>query len=338
VSRKTISGPTEPVNQTTKGYQPLTAGLAVLLTICVFAMIWVGSLVTPHGASLPQAYGWTMFRDPPSTWFRGGFDLAVETGYRCLASIAVLISIGLLIVGMLYEQRVWFKWWSGLVLLVVIVQALLGGFRVHMDQPTAAMLHGCFAQLLLAIATGTVVMSSRWWFNAPQSASATICPTSSRLAKSITGLLLVSYLQVVVGAQLRHVTGNTDPSAFMGLVHIHLVLAGLVFLLSLLVAIWTLASRHLIGGVKWPALLILGAVLLQIGLGLATWLVNYALPWQELRADLAGYTIQFMGYWESAVNTAHVVTGAFIIFATSVLCCKAWRSCWTNGLASVATK
>ncbi len=304
---------------------------AVILTVSVFPLIWVGGLVTTYGAGMavpdwPNTYGWNMFSYPASTWLYGGFDLMVEHGHRLLASLAGLLAIGLLLAAIAWEKRRWFKWWCAFVLIAVIAQGLLGGFRVTLDARTFAMIHGCTAQLFLAIATATAVMSSRWWFSIDKLVVGAVLPASRGLSRAVSGLLLVAYLQVIAGAQLRHVTGGTEPTAFMGLVHIHLTMAAVVGLTSLIVALLVAKNRHLIGGVKRPALSILIVVLLQICLGVGTWVVNYAIPWQEVTPELAGYTITSKGYWESIIVTAHVATGALIISLGTVLCARAWRS------------
>jgi cytochrome c oxidase assembly protein subunit 15 len=267
-----------------------------------------------------------MFLYPPSTWLYGGFDLMVEHGHRLLGSLAGLFAIGLVIAAWIREDRKWFKWWCVFVLLAVIAQGLLGGIRVRLDARTFAMIHGCTGQLFLAIATATAVMSSSWWRSIGRLTGSNSLPASKLLARAGTVLLIFAYCQVVAGAQVRHVTGGTEPSAFMGLVHIHLTLAFVVLIASLWVAFLVLKNRHLLGGVKWPGVSILFVVFIQICLGIATWIVNYALPWQEISTELSQYTIQSKGYWESMIVTAHVATGALIISLATVLCLRSWRS------------
>lgn len=319
-------------------YSRLVKWLAVILTITVFPLIWVGGMVTTYGAGMavpdwPQTYGWNMFLYPPSTWLYGGFDLMVEHGHRLLGSLAGIFAIALSLAAAICQRRSWFKWWCAFVLLAVIGQGLLGGIRVRMDARTFAMIHGCVGQLFLAIATATCVMSTRWWFDVARElkSSSNNRPASKNLTRLSTALLLVAYCQVIAGAQVRHVTGGTEPTAFMGLVHIHLTLAALVFVLSLTVATLLIRSRHLIGGVRWVGMLILAVVLVQIGLGIGTWIVNYAMPWQGLTPQLSGYTIQSKGYWESLTVTAHVATGALIVALATLLTVRTWR-CRAVGL------
>jgi cytochrome c oxidase assembly protein subunit 15 len=328
-----------------------THGFAVLLTATAFPLIWVGGLVTTYGAGMavpdwPNTYGWNMFLYPPSTWLFGGFDLLVEHGHRLLASLAGLIAIALWIVALRNDGRRWFRWWCGAVLMAVILQGLLGGVRVLLDERVVAMVHGCSAQLFLAMVTATAVMSSRWWvfggtLSNPSGSAANPrkVPASRFLAVTASILLAMTYLQVVAGAQLRHVPTSARPELFMGLVHLHLTFAALVLLTSLAAVISAARTPGLWGGVKLPVFFILFTVVFQLGLGTSTWLMNYALPWQELNGALAGYTITAKGYWESVITTTHVATGALLVSLSALLAVRAWRSraVWANGSPNLCT-
>ena len=206
--------------------------------------------------------------------------------------------------------------------------------RVLLDERVAALVHGCAAQLFLAMVTATAVMSSPWWSGGFQrelvckSGSQTHArqPASRFLACLMSFLLVIAFCQVIAGALLRHVPITTLPGTFMGLVHVHLMLAGLVFLTSLVAASNVLFAPRLWGGVKKPVFLILVVIVLQLVLGFGTWMANYALPWQELNLALAKYTITAKGYWESIVITSHVATGALIICLSTLTAVRAWRS------------
>jgi cytochrome c oxidase assembly protein subunit 15 len=141
-----------------------------------------------------------------------------------------------------------------------------------------------------------------------------------------TALVLFSYLQLIVGAQLRHVTGTTPSKMFMMFVHSHLTLAAVVGVLALVLAAFAGLSRRTPPRVRRPAFLIVLLVFAQIALGIATWIVNYALPWQEIDAALAAYTIQAKGYSESLIVTAHMATGSLIISLGTVAALRAWRT------------
>ncbi len=315
--------------------------LAVAMTLISFPLIWLGGMVTTYGAGMavpdwPTTYGRNMFAYPLSKWLYGGFDLMVEHGHRLIGSILGVVAIALVVAVFFADHRRWFRWWCVAVLLAVVAQGSLGGIRVRLDDRVLAMIHGCGGQLFLAMATATAAMSSRWWqaganlfasqlepHTGPRKVNA---PAGRWMAIALTMLLMAGYGQVVAGAQLRHAQSTMKPEQFFGFVHIHLTIAAFVLAISLIVAMLAIRSRNLWAGVKWLPFLILAVVLLQIALGVATWLVNYAAPWQELTDWLAEYTITSKGYWESATVTAHVATGAIIVSLSTLACLRAWRS------------
>lgn len=321
-------------------YSRVVHALAVILTVAVFPLIWVGGLVTTYDAGMavpdwPGTYGWNMFAYPVSTWLFGPFDLLVEHSHRLLGALAGFLCIGLLIAAWRYQSRRWFVWWCGGVLLAVMIQGGLGGARVVLDQRTIAMIHGCTGPLFFAIATATAVMSSKWWFlgcSAAQnrdnggSDTAQSEETGRVVLWASTGLLAASYLQLTIGAQLRHATASIHPKMFMGFVHLHLTLAAIVLLLVLVTTAAALVARQTPTCVKRPALMLVLLVVVQITLGIATWIVNYALPWSEMTQGLANYTILAKGYWESLIVTAHMATGSLIISLAVVVALRAWRS------------
>ncbi len=265
-------------------------------------------------------------------WLFGPFDLLVEHSHRLLGTVAGFLSIGLLLSAWFFESRKWFKWWSAFVLLAVIAQGALGGARVVLDQRTFAMIHGCTGPLFFAIATATAV-SARAGGWADRAVSTDW--TTSRATWMATGLLLASYFQLTLGAQLRHVTGAVSHSTFMMFVHSHLTMAAIVACLAVAVAASTGLRADTPRAVRFPAGLLVVLFLVQIGLGIATWVVNYALPWQELSETLASYTILAKGFWESIIVTAHMATGSLIISLATVTALRAWRSRVVGGAREV---
>lgn len=334
-SRSSANVDQEP---TRDSYHRTTYALACVLTLAVFPLIWVGGLVTTYDAGMavpdwPGTYGWNMFAYPASTWLFGPFDLLVEHSHRLLGSLAGFLSIGLVIAAFCYDSRRWFRWWCVGVLAAVIAQGALGGARVVLDQRTFAMIHGCTGPLFFAIATATAVFSSRWWIERVGQGSHAEMSVAQlrgrrRFAWLATMLVAASYCQLIMGAQLRHVTAAISHSAFMGFVHTHLLLAAVVALLALVLLGFSLFSPSLVARVRRPAGWLGLLVALQIGLGIATWIVNYALPWSEVNRSLAAYTISAKGYWESMIVTAHMATGSLIIAVASVAALRAWRSSW----------
>ena len=312
-------------------YRPLGYSSAVhyvswALALTVFPLIWVGSLVTTYDAGMavpdwPTTYGANMFAYPIQTWLFGPFDLLAEHSHRLLGSLAGFLTIGLVICAFWFDQRGWFRWWSLLMLVAVIGQGVLGGMRVVLDARTLALVHGCTGPFFFAMACATVLFSSKFWYHASDSRYWLTGATARRTA---TLMALLSFMQLTIGAQMRHITGNASPQYFMGFVHLHLTLAGAIVFCSLL--LWATASRLSAPPTRRSALGLVLLVLVQVALGIGTWLVNYAAPWSELTQELARYTIEAKGYFESMVVTAHVATGSLIICFSTVAALAAWRT------------
>ncbi len=308
------------------GYSTAVQFCAWILALIVFPLIWVGSLVTTYDAGMavpdwPTTYGYNMFAYPLQTWLYGPFDLLAEHSHRLLASLAGLLTIALVICAFLFDQRKWFRWWTLLVLAAVIGQGVLGGMRVLLDARTLALIHGCTGPLFFAMASATVIMSSKFWMHASDNR---LWQTGPAARWSSTVLAVASFAQLTVGAQLRHVTGEATPQYFMGFVHLHLTLAAVIVLVSMV--LWASTTRLAAPPTRAAAFGLVLLVLVQVALGIGTWLVNYALPWPELTEQLARYTIVSKGYFESMVVTAHVATGSLIICFSTVASLAAWRT------------
>jgi heme A synthase len=78
-------------------------------------------------------------------------------------------------------------------------------------------------------------------------------------------------------------------------------------------------------GLREPANALLGLLILQLLLGIGTWMANYALPWSETTGELARYVIAAKGYWESMLVTAHQATGSLLIASSTWLICRVAR-------------
>ena len=307
--------------------------LAFLAMLFIFPLIWVGGVVTTHDAGMavpdwPGTYGYNLFLYPLATWLYGPFDLLIEHGHRLLGSWVGFLAIGLCGAAWLYEPRRWYRWASVGLLLAVIAQGLLGGFRVVFDERTIAMLHGCGGPLVFAYATFMATAASTDWRRQGVS-SDTTGGVGKGLWRLSWCLLVATIIQLVLGAQLRHALPDTRPATFMAMVHLHLTFAVVVSVLIVWVAMAVrrkdLADKRVFSGVRKPANWLLSLLVVQLVLGIGTWFVNYSLPWSELFPGLARYVIAAKGYWESMVVTAHQATGSLLISMSVWLVCRVGR-------------
>src|SRR6478752_723114 len=205
---------------------PWPQRLAVALALVTFPLIWVGGLVTTYKAGMavpdwPGTYGYNLFLYPWQTWLAGPWDLFIEHGHRLLGASAGILAIGLVVAVLVTDRR------PGLVaaacgaLVLVIFQGALGGARVRLDARLLAMLHGCVGPLFFAYLAGLVVVTSNWWHEAEQLSS----PDGQRLTRAAWTTAVIVYLQLVLGAVVRHVPLGAAPGIFRAALVCHLVLA-----------------------------------------------------------------------------------------------------------------
>ena len=78
------------------------------------------------------------------------------------------------------EPRRWVRWTATGLLLAVICQGLLGGFRVTEINLSLAIIHGIFAQCTLCLAGALVLVTGRWWARAQPATFTRFAPPRRR--------------------------------------------------------------------------------------------------------------------------------------------------------------
>ena len=298
---------------------------ATLLVCATFPLIWVGGLVTTYDAGMavpdwPGTYGYNLFLYPWQTWIFGPWDLFIEHGHRLLGAAAGLLTIGLVISVFLCDRRPWLRWLSVAALVAVVGQGLLGGMRVLADERTLAMIHGCTGPAFFALCAAIWVMTSRSW-NGASIESSEAGGSLHRLVITTCGL---AYLQLIVGALLRHIPVHASPDTFRAYVMFHLVGAGLTVVHVLLLAakIWRRFRQP--SGLKAPALALVGLLGIQVGLGVATWVSKYGWPVQsDSLRWIAGHLIEARGFLPAVIITGHVAAGSLILATSTVIAVRA---------------
>jgi cytochrome c oxidase assembly protein subunit 15 len=294
---------------------------AVLLSLLTFPLIWLGGLVTTYDAGMavpdwPGTYGYNLFLYPWSTWFFGPWDLFIEHGHRLLAAVVGLVVILMLVSSYGAHVPRHVRGCAWVALLLVLLQGGLGGLRVLFDARTIAMVHGCLGPSFFAFAVVLAVSSSRFW----RSQSMIISRNAAGLRRLALATALLAGLQLLLGAQLRHVAEMTAPRYFSLFVVFHVFVAVVLVGHGLVLA----ARMYSLGrsGYAFQVITHLLVVLLlaQIALGASTWVVKYGWPvWFADWRFAASYTVQAASWWQSVVVTAHVAMGAMIL-AMAVVC------------------
>src|SRR5256885_8049020 len=128
-------------------YHPALHRIALLTACATFPLIFMGGLVTSHGAGMsvpdwPNSYGYNMFLFPPRFWVGG---ILYEHTHRLMGTVIGFLSIVLAIYAWKVEERQWVRNLALAVLGAVILQGVLGGLRVVWVKLDLAIVPACFA-------------------------------------------------------------------------------------------------------------------------------------------------------------------------------------------------
>lgn len=302
---------------------------AILLGCVTFPLIWAGGLVTSTDAGMavpdwPNTYGYNMFSYPFESWFFGPWDLFIEHGHRLLGSTAGLVAIMLMISTFRNTSNGCLRWMSVFALLLVILQGLLGGVRVLAADRILAMVHGCVGPAFFAFsaAFATVLYQNSRVTNSrePNNSNALKSEkTGSTLRTLAIGLTVGSFLQLVLGANMRHIEESASFHWFRLLVVLHVVFATVVLLIALATL---LARRSDVRGesIRTSSKLVTLFVLIQYGLGVGTWITKYHWPFGSDQSSLfSGLLILDKSMLQTSIVTSHVAMGSLILMTSTVM-------------------
>ena len=307
---------------------------ALVLACATFPLVWVGGLVTTTDAGMavpdwPSTYGYNLFLYPWKTWLFGPWDLFVEHGHRLLAATVGLLTIFLLAALWRCDQRRWVRQLGGVALFLVIAQGVLGGMRVLLDERLLAMFHGCVGPLFFALTVSLVVVTSQAWRGTGVSACENLKTRSQKFDSRLLHQLgtvrslvvltcLLVFVQLGLGALLRHMPVGAKPSTFATVAQFHVGLA-LLLAFDVGVLLWlAVACLRRVPLLRNLALVLALLTAIQLGLGVGTWAVKYSIArWVSNIPWLASYTIKAGSWLQTHVVTAHVAVGSLML-ATSV--------------------
>jgi cytochrome c oxidase assembly protein subunit 15 len=288
---------------------------AKFVAACTVILVLAGSFVTSTGSGLsvpdwPTTYGSNMFTFPPSKWVGGIF---YEHGHRLIASTVGFLTIVLAAWLWRVEPRRWMRWLGVSALLAVILQGVLGGLTVLFFLPApVSTAHAALAEIFFCLTIAIALFTSPSWLNGDASIDD---PRLRQLATMTTSLV---YLQILVGAAMRHSHAGLAipdfPLMFGHLVPDHWDAKIAVNFAHRLGALLVASSIALTTSHVWahqrsqrrlstPAALLVMLVAIQVTLGALTILTR-------------------RNEW---INSLHVVCGALVLATSLVLTLRSWR-------------
>lgn len=276
-------------------------GFAVLTVVLTVVLLFLGAVVTTFRVGMADPI-W-----PTAPWYLLVFDYEPRAGFliehthRLAGWIVGACSI-VLAIGLWVEARKSPLRWLGWVALgAVIIQGLLGGFRVRLHAllgPNLALVHGVFAQVVFCVLVSVMVLTSP---RRPCEIAEEDRVPLRRRAMFLVGIVL---LQLVWGAMIRQDHGKVAA-------RLHLLTAfGVVATATWLVVGMTrrpttwMAMRRL-------GILLTGLLVGQVILGVEAWLSKFARGF-FMELQTAPTILQ------ATFRTFHVVVGAGVL-ATSVV-------------------
>jgi len=273
--------------------------LAVITAGATIVLIFVGGLVTNTGSALavpdwPTTFGHNMFLFPWSQMIGG---ILYEHTHRLIASTVGMLTVALAISLWVSEPRRWVRVLGLVAVAVVIVQGVLGGLRVVLLEHGLALVHGCVAQVFLAIMVSLAAVTAPSW-DAMASGRAAVADGRLRTLARITVPLI--YLQLVFGALLTH-TGTRLDAHLLGAV-------------AVTVAVGLLVGRVLQAHdapveLRRPATVLVGLLCVQLTLGLGAYLwrftaISASVPFECGLAVLVTHRLTGTGIWATAIVLA----------------------------------
>lgn len=209
---------------------------ATFTAAAALGLIFVGGLVTSTGSGLsvpdwPNTYGRFMFTFPLSDMVCG---IRYEHSHRLFASAVGLLTLILAYWLWRTDRRTWVRSLGLVAVGAVVIQGLLGGLTVIYLLPTpVSVAHATLAQTFLLLVIALAYATSREFHQ--QSSPAPVSAEIARMRLWVLGTLLLIYLQLILGAIMRH-TGS-------GLAFLDFPLAGGEF--------WPSLDAQLLDRINW---------------------------------------------------------------------------------------
>lgn len=273
------------------------AAFTVLATLALLAL---GSAVTTFRAGMADPVWPTsplaLAQSPPEQL--EDMRYVIEHSHRLAGYVVGTCAIVLCAALWLCEPRRWLCWLGSVALVGVVIQGIFGGLRVTEHARWGLELrivHGCFAQVVLALLVSIAVFTWRGW-----GTSNVAHPANLGRWALVVGVLL--YLQIAFGVFLRHTYHPLGQR--LHLLTAFLAVAGVVWLVRLTFEVQ--GDRPL----TIAAVVLACLVALQLALGVEAWMVQLG---SGTLPDMLPLTTRRV-----AVRTGHFLGGS-LVFASGIV-------------------
>jgi cytochrome c oxidase assembly protein subunit 15 len=301
---------------------------AVLVALSTAVLIFAGGLVTSTGSGLsvpdwPTTYGWFMFTFPLDKMVGG---IRFEHTHRLVASTVGFLILVLALWLRWAEPRRWVRQLGYVALGAVITQGILGGITVlwYLPDPIS-IAHASLAQLVFCLTISIALATSPGWRRAYSEHGP--APTDDILRRITLATTCLVYLQILVGATMRHTDaglaipdfplafGHLLPPTWDAKIAVHFAhrVGALAVTLFAIATTGHVFFHHRTRPELWrPSALLLVLLSMQVTLGALT----------------------VLSQKHYIINSLHVVTGASVLATSLVLTLRARRAAFGGSTGS----
>jgi heme a synthase len=224
-----------------------------------------------------------------------------EHGHRMVGATVGLLTIGLLIIILRVEERLWMRKLGWVALASVIGVGLFGGLTVKLlTPPPVSMTHTCLAQLFFSMTVAIAVFTSKSFVEGPQQVADYGWPSLRTIAIATPICVLA---QVALGAGFRHGAISVLP---------HIVFAMIVTLVIMFASIFVLQQFPDHWALRKSATALLSITFAQVALGIVAYFMRLNAAQQPLAMVLS--------------TVAHVAVGATTLAASIILAIQIRRN------------
>jgi cytochrome c oxidase assembly protein subunit 15 len=278
---------------------------AVSLACLTVVLLIAGALVTSNeaGDSVPDwplSFGrWLI----ASEFFRA--NVRFEYSHRFIAGVVGVATLVLVAGTYVFEKRSWMRRLALIAFAGVVLQAVIGGIRVHFPEYKAAIAvpHALIAQSFFGLVIAIAVFSSARW---NERCGAQVDDGNPPLRRLTAATVAAVLIQLVLGAGFRHGAFGIVP---------HIVGAAAVTVMIFATSIAVLRRYARDRFLATPARVLLVLLIVQLGLGAGAYIAR-------IKAAGDPQPLEPM----ISLTASHVVVGALTLATVLLLTLRCYRA------------